>query len=87
MATSAFGAIAGAVVISGQRSVLTTGVMITLALIPSMGLVGVAASTFDFALAAKGALRWTIDALLVIVANGVVFALKRKYVHRRSAVS
>jgi uncharacterized membrane protein len=64
---SAFGGIAGAIVISGQRSVLTTGVMITLALIPSMALVGLGLITADWSLAGRGILRWLVDVVLVML--------------------
>lgn len=84
---STFGAVAGAVVIGGQRAVLTTGVMITLALIPSMALVGVGIVTMDFLLAAQGLMRWAIDALLVIGLSALVFWLKQKTLHRGEALS
>lgn len=78
---SAFGGAAGAVVVSGRRSVLTTGVMITLALIPSMALVGMGVATGDLSLAARGFLRWIVDVALVLVMCGIVFALKQRFLH------
>lgn len=82
---SVFGACAGAIVVSGLRSVLTTGVMVTLALIPSLSLAGMALVLGEFALAAHGFFRWIVDAVLVIVFGGAVLALKQKFVHRRRA--
>lgn len=79
---SLFGGIAGAVVISAQKSVLTTGVMVTLALIPSMALIGMGLVAADAGLMGMAALRWLIDALLVIVMCAVVFALKQRFLHR-----
>lgn len=78
---SVFGSTAGAVVISGRRSVLTTGVMITLALIPSMTLVGMGVVVGDFLLAGQGLLRWSVDVVLVMGMSAVVFALKRRFLH------
>lgn len=83
---SAFGAIAGAIVVSGLRSVLTTGVMITLALIPSMSIVGMAIVTADAELAGKALLRWAVDAALVILLSTLVLGIKQKFVHRRRAI-
>lgn len=84
---SAFGAVAGAVIIGGQRAVLTTGVMITLALIPSMALVGMGIATADFSIAGQGLLRWLMDAALVIAMSAAVFRLKHRYLHRERALS
>lgn len=84
---SAFGAVAGAVVIGGQRAVLTTGVMITLALIPSMALVGVGVATGDLALAGLGFLRWAADAVLVLLLSAAIFEAKRRWLHHGRALS
>lgn len=84
---SAFGGIAGAVIISAQKSVLTTGVMVTLALIPSMSLVGMGAVAGDIGLVGMGLLRWAFDALLVTGMCWAVFALKHQFLHRHREVS
>lgn len=80
---SVFAAVAGAVVISGLRSVLTTGVMIALALVPAMAVVGMALGVGDLALAARGFGRWAVDAGLVLAASAVVFRAKQAFLHRR----
>jgi uncharacterized membrane protein len=80
---SLLGAAAGAVVVCGLRSVLTTGVMITLALIPGMSLVGMGIATADFQLAGKGFSRWAVDAALVLMLSAIVLGLKQTFVHRR----
>ncbi|SDT22681.1 protein of unknown function [Halopseudomonas xinjiangensis] len=85
--TSLFGGIAGAVVISAQKSVLTTGVMVTLALIPSMSLVGMGIVAGDLGLMGMAALRWLLDALLVIVTCALVFGFKHRFLHRRHEAS
>lgn len=87
MLVSAFAAAAGAVVITGQRSVLTTGVMIALALIPSMSIVGMALASADLALAGRGFVRWSVDAVLVVLISAVVLGLKQLLLHRRRALS
>lgn len=83
---SAFAAAAGAVVVSGQRSVLTTGVMIALALIPSMAVAGMALGVGDLALAGRGLVRWGVDVALVVVISALVFGLKQGLLHRRRAL-
>jgi hypothetical protein len=77
--TSTLAAAAGAVVISGQRSALTTGVMIALALVPSMALVGMALAAGDPPLAGDAFVRWGVDAVLVMLVGGAVLAVKRLY--------
>lgn len=73
---------AGAVVIAAGRSVLTAGVMIALALIPAMAIAGMALADGDLSLAARGALRWSVDAACVAGAGGATFALKMLAQHR-----
>jgi uncharacterized membrane protein len=61
--------------------------MITMALIPSMALVGMGAATGHFELATRGLTRWAVDAVLVLLLGGVVFGLKQALLHRRRAGS
>jgi hypothetical protein len=84
---SVLAAAAGAIVISGLRSVLTTGVMIALALIPSMTIVGMALVSGDLALMRAGFARWLADAGFVILLSAVIFGYKQATLHRRRAVS
>lgn len=84
---SLFGGIAGAVVITAQKSVLTTGVMVTLALIPSMSLIGMGLVAGEVGLMGMAALRWLLDALLVVVMCGIVFGLKHRFLHRHQEAS
>lgn len=74
---------AGAAIIAAQRSVLTAGVMIALALVPSASIVGMALVAGEFPLAANGLLRWCVDAGCVVLAGGLVFLLKRYHSHRQ----
>lgn len=68
---------AGAAIIAAHRSVLTAGVMIALALIPSASIVGMALAAGELGLAGEGLLRWGADVVLVIVGGGLVFCTKR----------
>ena len=73
---------AGAAIIAAQRSVLSAGVMIALALVPSAAITGMALAFGDFQLAGQAVLRWAADAVCVIVSGGLIFFLKRGGAHR-----
>ncbi len=75
---------AGAVLISVNRSILTAGVMVALALIPAAALAGMALVAGEWRLAGLAALRWAVDVASVAVFSALVFAWKRRTVHRRS---
>lgn len=82
----AVGVVAGAgggLLMSINRTVLTAGVMVALALVPSASLVSMGLIAGDLALAAGALLRFVIEAALVIAGCTVVFILKRR-VDRRS---
>lgn len=74
---------AGAAIIAAQRSVLTAGVMIALALVPSASIVGMGLVAGELPVAANALLRWVVDAGCVVVGGGLVFLLKRHHSHRR----
>lgn len=78
---------AGAVTVSAQRSVLSAGVMIALALIPSMTIAGMALAVGDITLIGKGLMRWIVDVGAVIVSSTAVLGTKHVLVHRRRALS
>lgn len=73
----------GALLIAANRSVLTAGVMIALALVPTAALAGMALSVGDLTLFGEALLRWFIELLIVGLASVVVFAWKRTQVQRR----
>ena len=77
---------AGALVVVTQRSVLTVGVMIALALIPGMSIASMALVAGDPQLAVQGLVRWAVDALAVVAVGAVVVGLKQAIVHRRQAL-
>jgi uncharacterized membrane protein len=79
--------VAGAILVATDRAVLTAGVMVALALVPGAAIAAVAAAAGDFGLAALGALRWLIEAGLVLLAALLVLSWKRRRVHRRPALT
>lgn len=83
---SVLGALAGAFVVSGLRSVLTTGVMITLSLVPSITLAGMALVDGNTELAQGALARWVVDVAIVVTMSALVLGLKQKLLHRRRAL-
>lgn len=74
---------AGAMVVTAGRTVLTAGVMIALALVPTMAITGMALAAGDFSLAAEAAGRWLVDVVSVIAAGALVFVVKQALIHNR----
>lgn len=87
LVVTAVGGIAGALLVAADRAVLTAGVMVALALVPGAAIAALATVSGDFALAGKGALRWGIEAAVVLLTALAVLAWKRRSVHRRSTLS
>lgn len=82
VATSALAGVAGGIIVSSRLKVLATGVMVALALIPSMALVGMGLATGNTALALGAAGRWLVEAGCVIFGGGAIILIKRRR-HRR----
>lgn len=78
---------AGALTVTAQRSVLSAGVMIALALIPSLTITAMALVSGDLPLAARSLIRWLVDVAAVVLSGAVVLGLKQATVHRRKALS
>lgn len=78
--------VSGAILVAANRSVLTAGVMVALALVPgaTLGVLGLVGGDAD--VAGGGALRWLLDAVLVVMMSGLVFAWKQARVHRRPSL-
>lgn len=74
---------AGAILIATNRSVLTAGVMIALALIPASTITGMALVSGEMGLALKSLLRWLIEVAFVAGFSGLVFLWKRSRVQQR----
>ncbi|GAB7046649.1 hypothetical protein JCM9534A_17750 [Catenuloplanes indicus JCM 9534] len=74
--------VAGALLIAANRAVLTAGVMIALALVPTAALVGVGLVTGDLDLATRAGLRWLHDAGIVLITATAVLMPIRVYRRR-----
>lgn len=80
---TALSAIAGAILVATNRSVLTAGVMTGLALVPAMTVTVMATMVGDWEAAGSAALRWLIDCVLVLGLSVLVFFWKRRSVQGR----
>lgn len=87
LVVSAVASAAGALLIATNRSVLTAGVMVALALVPSITIAGMGLALLNFSLALQGLKRFLIETLLVFICSSVVFAWKRLHLHRRRMIS
>ena len=83
--TSVAGA-AGALLIATNRAILTAGVMVALALVPGAAIAALAVVSGDFEVAGSGALRWIMEAGIVLLTSMLVLFWKRSRVHRRSTM-
>lgn len=81
--TSLISGIAGGLLIATRRSVLTSGVMIGLALVPAAALIPIGLAQGEFALAGRAALRFAIEIALVLFTSGLVLACIKRFVHQR----
>lgn len=81
---SALASIAGVLLVLSNRSVLTAGVMIALALIPAVALFGVGLVNLDISLMMSSGLRWLVDVLLVFASGLGIFYYKKHRLHRRT---
>lgn len=79
--------VAGALLIIGQRSVLTAGVMIALSLIPSACIIGMGMAVFDGSLALNGLQRFAVEVLIVMVTSALVFWCNAAFVEKRRRTS
>jgi hypothetical protein len=84
---STLAAAAGAVLIATNRSVLTAGVMIGLALVPPPVIAVLAALAGAWDRTLEGIFRWSVEAAIVFTAGVAVFAWKRAFRHRRTALT
>jgi uncharacterized membrane protein len=76
-------AIAGALVIITNRSVLTAGVMIALALIPATSIIGIGIVAGDFDVAGNAAIRLFLEIGIVAIASALTFLWKKYSVYKR----
>ncbi|WP_407291566.1 DUF389 domain-containing protein [Stutzerimonas zhaodongensis] len=80
---TALSAIAGAILVATNRSVLTAGVMTGLALVPAATITTMAMSVGDWTACGLAAIRWLVDCSLVLLLSMLVFAWKRRSVQGR----
>lgn len=80
---SAAASAAGGLLIVTNRSILTAGVMVALALVPVATIAAVALAAGQVVLAGTAAIRLLVEMLLVVTMSGVVFGVKRATTHRR----
>lgn len=83
VAISAVASAGGATLIAYNRSVLTAGVMIALALVPAGAMCGIAIALQSWSLLESGIRRLSVEFVLVIGMSLVVLGLKRLFLHRR----
>lgn len=74
----------GAVLIAANRTILTVGVMIALALVPAMSIVGMGLVAGQFGVAASGLVRWLFDTSFILVFAALVFAWKQARLYQRT---
>lgn len=81
--TTALASIAGAVLLVSDRSVLTAGVMIALALVPAAALIPMALVSGEPGLAIAASFRWSIEFIGVLMFSALLFLWKRSSVYKR----
>lgn len=82
VAVGAVAAICGGLLLAINRTVLTAGVMVALALVPTAAIVPMALVAGDPALAGRAGLRFLIEVGLVVAGTGLVFARKLRHDRR-----
>lgn len=78
MAVATVAGAGGALVVLLNRAVLTAGVMVALALVPSWSLAVAALIAGEIGIAASAGFRWLVEVALVLVASAIVLVVKRR---------
>ena len=81
---SAFGALAGMVMLLSRRHYLIPGALVALLVIEASALIGVALAAGEPGLMLEGAKRFGLDILLIVVGGVPIVLLKQALVHRRA---
>jgi hypothetical protein len=84
--TALLAGLAGSAVVTSRETVFATGVMVALALIPSMAILGLGLAAGDLELAMRGLARWALEAFLVLLAAGAGILGKQALLHRRKTL-
>ncbi|HEV7371804.1 DUF389 domain-containing protein [Arenibaculum sp.] len=74
---------AGGTIVSSRLTVFATGVMVALALVPSMAIVGMGFGIGNPGLASEALARWIVEVACVLSAGGAALGIKRMTLHRR----
>ena len=82
--TSVFASLVGGIIIMTNKSILTAGVMVALALIPAATLVGMWLLEGNFELAGIAFLRLLLEIFIVAFFTGIIFWWKRQSTHKRN---
>jgi hypothetical protein len=75
--------IIGIELVASHRTLLTSGVMVAMALIPSAAIMGVAIAAWNGHMLVRALERWSFDAVAVLLLSSAVFAWKRRTFGRR----
>jgi uncharacterized membrane protein len=78
VAVGAVAAVCGGLLLAINRTVLTAGVMVALALVPTAALVPMALVAGDPGLSARAGLRFLVEVVLVLLGTALVFVVKRR---------
>lgn len=81
---STVAAVAGGVIIMTNKSLLTAGVMVALALIPAATLVGLGLLEADFSMVGTAMIRLFLELAIVTIFTGTVFLWKRNTTQQRN---
>jgi hypothetical protein len=81
---TATASVAGALVIITNRSVLTAGIMIALALVPSATILGMALASGDMSTAQDAFMRWLMEIALVAIFSAATFYVKKVSKYKRN---
>lgn len=82
VAVGAAASVCGGLLMSINRTVLTAGVMVALALVPTAALVPMALIAGDVALASVALVRFLVEVGLVLIGSALVFGAKRLFDRR-----
>lgn len=78
-----FASIAGGIIIMTNKSLLTAGVMVALALIPTASLFGMALLEGRYEMAQTSLIRFLLEIFIVATMTGLIFLWKRYTTHKR----
>jgi hypothetical protein len=84
---TAAASIAGTLLVILNRSVLTSGVMVALALIPTATFFGMGLATTDWQLAQNALLQFSLQVSMVLIISMLIFSLKQLLVERRTMIA